>query len=275
MCIGVSPFPDQVRFSRPRHLPGLELVAARYERRAFPPHVHEEYVVGAMTMGAEVLTIRGESRIAAAGDLILIGPGEAHSNEGAGSEAFAYAVIYIPAPLIEQAWRDLGGDARPFERFREPVARNAALHRLLVRTHAMLARSPDALEQQSGFLLLLSSLFMSQRLFVEAPVPAEHRKVVLARDYVDAHFKAGVPLAELAAVAGLSPFHLLRSFHSRIGLPPAAYQTQLRIAEAKKLLRAGCGIAEAAAETGFADQSHLNRHFQRIVGTTPGRYAQQ
>jgi AraC-like DNA-binding protein len=41
---------------------------------------------------------------------------------------------------------------------------------------------------------------------------------------------------------------------------------------ARDLLRSGVPIAEAALRTGFVDQSHLNRHFKRIIGVTPGQY---
>jgi AraC-like DNA-binding protein len=70
----------------------------------------------------------------------------------------------------------------------------------------------------------------------------------------------------------LSPFHLLRVFRAAVGLPPHAYQIQLRVARAKELLRAGMPIAAVAVEVGFVDQSHLTRHFKRLVGVPPGRY---
>jgi AraC-like DNA-binding protein len=38
------------------------------------------------------------------------------------------------------------------------------------------------------------------------------------------------------------------------------------------MIAAGTRPADAAAAVGFADQSHLNRHFKRILGITPGRY---
>lgn len=266
-----------MRFTRPAHIAGLELVSARYQGRAFPTHVHEEYVVGAMTLGTEALSIRGETHVASRGDLILIEPGEAHSNCAAGTGAFAYAVMYIPARSMKQAVCDLtGSDQAALPRFRAPTPHLAALHRQLVRTHARLTSSPDALEQESTFLLFLSQLLDSQQLNSNSPAAGpEHGKVSRARSYIDARFRDSVSLRELAAVAGLSPYHLLRSFKSQVGLPPAAYQTQLRIAEAKRLLRGGGGIAETATELGFTDQSHLSRHFQRIVGASPGQYAQQ
>jgi AraC-like DNA-binding protein len=57
-----------------------------------------------------------------------------------------------------------------------------------------------------------------------------------------------------------------------MGLAPYEYILAARIEECRKLLSAGISIAEAAARTGFCDQSHLNRHFKRIVGITPGKY---
>jgi AraC-like DNA-binding protein len=76
----------------------------------------------------------------------------------------------------------------------------------------------------------------------------------------------------LSAVAGLSSFELVRRFREQLGLTPHAFQTNLRIARARALLRAGEPIARVAAACGFADQPHLTRTFKRAVGVTPGRF---
>lgn len=237
-------------------------------------HAHEEWVVAAMVTGAEVLTTRRGSLVVAAGDLILLPPGEAHSNHGAGTAAFGYSVMYIPERLIDQVLADPRRGTRSFK-VDGPVARHRSLHRKVLRTYTRLINSSDPLDQQSQFLLLLSDLVGSGDAERTRNMAAAPRKIELARAYIESHFRDSLPLGKLAEMASLSPYHLLRSFRSQVGLPPASYQTQLRIAEAKRLLREGCSIAEAAAEVGFADQSHLTRHFQRLVGTTPGRYAQQ
>ncbi len=65
----------------------------------------------------------------------------------------------------------------------------------------------------------------------------------------------------------------LRVFCKQVGLPPHAYLVQTRVARAKVLLSMRLPIAQVAADTGFTDQSHLNRHFKRIVGVTPRQYA--
>lgn len=82
-----------------------------------------------------------------------------------------------------------------------------------------------------------------------------------------------VTLDDLAAHADLDKFHLCRAFRAQVGLPPHAYLTRLRIMRAKDLLAAGRKPSEIALQVGFYDQSQLNRHFRRIVGTTPGQYA--
>lgn len=80
-------------------------------------------------------------------------------------------------------------------------------------------------------------------------------------------------LPELAQACGVDLYALHRAFTRAEGLPPHAYQTHLRLRRAKALLRAGASPTEAALEAGFCDQSHLNRHFARLVGLTPAQYA--
>jgi AraC-like DNA-binding protein len=268
---------DNVRFYRSPHIDGLELVTARYRRRAFPRHWHEEYVMGAMTAGAEKLAIRGGEQVVGRGCLILIEPGEPHANAAVDDHPFGYAVVYLPVPLMAgfiRAEAAVGDGLGVRFAHSAPYAPDAS--RILVRAHARLIASESPLDQESVLVELLSALMRGGHIN-EAPVPAAvaRQAVREARDHIDGHFCEPVSLCDLADLTGASPFHLLRSFRSHVGLPPAAYQNQLRIEQAKRLLRTGHGIADTAAAVGFSDQSHLTRHFQRIVGTTPGRYLAQ
>jgi AraC-like DNA-binding protein len=82
-----------------------------------------------------------------------------------------------------------------------------------------------------------------------------------------------IDLDTLAQRAGLSRFQALRAFKRRYGLPPHAYQICLRISQARQMLVDGAPAVDVAAHCGFADQSHLNRHFKRLLGVTPMQYA--
>lgn len=98
--------------------------------------------------------------------------------------------------------------------------------------------------------------------------------VEAVRRHLCDHVADPVRLDDLARLAGRSRCHLLRMFQQVTGLPPHAYQTQLRVEAAKGLLAAGHAITQVAAETGFSDQSHFSRVFRDLTGATPRQYQQ-
>ena len=83
---------------------------------------------------------------------------------------------------------------------------------------------------------------------------------------------AGRSSDELEAISGLDRFTLARQFRLRFGTSPHRYLTMRRVAAGRRLLASGQAIADVAAETGFADQSHFHRHFLKTFGMTPGRW---
>lgn len=100
-----------------------------------------------------------------------------------------------------------------------------------------------------------------------------HAALRRARDLLEARFNEPVTLAELAEVAHLSRFHLVRSFTQEFGIPPHAYQIHLRIERARGSLQAGLHSGQVASLVGFSDQSHFARHFKKIMLVTPSEYA--
>jgi AraC family transcriptional regulator len=79
-----------------------------------------------------------------------------------------------------------------------------------------------------------------------------------------------VPLADLAALAGLSVSQFSRQFKARTGLPPHRFLLRLRVEQAGLLLRTGTDpIAEIAVRCGFSHQEHLTRVLRAQLGTTP------
>jgi AraC family transcriptional regulator len=108
----------------------------------------------------------------------------------------------------------------------------------------------------------------------EAPT-TQPRAVKQALEFIHANYTSDVSLNEIAKAASLSPFHLARLFKQSLGVSPHQYLIQLRVNSARSLLSAGSGersLAELASAVGFADQSHLTRHFKRIVGVTPRQF---
>ncbi|MGC3029393.1 helix-turn-helix domain-containing protein, partial [Burkholderia sp. DN3021] len=108
----------------------------------------------------------------------------------------------------------------------------------------------------------------------DGPGAGVARAIRVPGDGLDAAPAAPVSLAELADLSGVSRFQLLRGFARELGITPHAYLIQSRARLARALLANGLPIADAAAEAGFADQSHLTRAFARQFGITPGRFTQ-
>lgn len=91
-----------------------------------------------------------------------------------------------------------------------------------------------------------------------------------AIDYVGDNLEKDLKLAEIAGAAHMSPYHFSRLFKESTGLTPHQYVIERRIQRAKELLRGTTlPIAEIALSCGFANQSHLNRHFKRLLGVRP------
>jgi AraC-like DNA-binding protein len=79
-------------------------------------------------------------------------------------------------------------------------------------------------------------------------------------------------LRELARVAGLSPYHLLRVFRERFGETPQACLTRRRIERAKAALRAGQSVTDACLDVGFSSVGSFSALFRRMVGVSPSEY---
>jgi AraC-like DNA-binding protein len=262
---------DVARFSRPAHLPGVELVSVSYARRDFPVHAHPEYVIGAVVGGIEQLRVRGESHRLGIGSTLFLQPDEPHSNAGIGSEPLRYRVFYIPAEAMAR-WLP---DETELPGFLHPASASPTLFNLLTGAHRRLRQSDDPLEQEETLAEIAAALTSDEVGRTELRRREFRAEVGRAKAFLESYHAEPFRLSDLAEIAGLSPFHLLRSFRREVGLTPLAYRNQCRVAEARRLLKEGKPIAEIALDVGFADQSHLTRHFQRIVGVSPGRYREQ
>ncbi|BDI30742.1 hypothetical protein CCAX7_27930 [Capsulimonas corticalis] len=100
--------------------------------------------------------------------------------------------------------------------------------------------------------------------------PSRLRRVL---DFMQDHLDQEITLAQAAEVAGISPYYFARLFRQSTGLSPHQHLIERRVERAKEMLAAGgVSVGETAVAVGFSDQSHLARHFKRLVGVTPSRF---
>lgn len=101
---------------------------------------------------------------------------------------------------------------------------------------------------------------------------AQHWRLRRALALMQTDFSSKLSVEQLARAVGLSPFHFSRLFHAAIGKSPHQFLLGLRLNHARLLLSTAGeerSIAEVAAQSGFADQTHLARHFRRAYGLSP------
>jgi AraC-like DNA-binding protein len=259
----------KVTFELLPHLDDLKLMHIADVTHDYPRHLHEELCIAAIHRGTEIHICRGKSYQAVAGDLLLLNAEEAHASR---SIAVEYKSVQINPRSFARLLSDGITNNPPC--FADPVVRDPELFQMFARLYSTLQSNCTPLEQEAELVTAVDTLGnrLGKKRVDCSTTAIEPLSVKKVRDYLRAHYSENVSLSQLAAIAGLSPFHLVRVFRYRIGVPPHEYQTQLRITRAQQMMRAGSSIAEAAMDSGFFDQSHLSRNFKRITGLTPRTY---
>ncbi|MBF6137699.1 helix-turn-helix transcriptional regulator [Nocardia otitidiscaviarum] len=94
-----------------------------------------------------------------------------------------------------------------------------------------------------------------------------------ARDLADRNYAEPLDLDGLAAAAGVSKYHFLRSFAATYGKTPAVYLAERRIERAQDLLRAtNVTVTEACMLVGYSSLGSFSRKFTELVGLSPSDY---
>jgi AraC-like DNA-binding protein len=248
---------------------GVELLRARYAAHRYDPHIHVTYAFGLVEGGRQTFACRGERFYSSGGSIFAINPGDAHDGAPADERGFVYRMIYVERATVGAYLGDGSGDAA-LPLFRTPMFFDARIAHLLASAHNAFAEPAPALEREhhlSAFLLALA-----RRSAMSSAANAVNPALARVRDYLHEHYRDDVSLSTLAGIAVWGRHYLTRSFTRAYGLAPHRYLTHLRLNEARRLLRAGHKIADAAAAVGFSDQSHLHRRFKRAFGITPRQF---
>jgi AraC-like DNA-binding protein len=197
---------------------------------------------------------------------------------------YIFRGLRIDLDLLKQVATEVAGRETALPFFSLPLVDDRDLTDQIVRVHQALSQPISQLEQQTLILDFLARLILrcAAAPICIAKLGKERQPVERVRAYIAENYDREISLEELSRVANLSSFHLNRSFSKTFGMPPHAYQIQVRIIRAKRLLgkdwsitsRRGSANERVVSETGFASQSHFGLHFKRLVCITPKQYIQ-
>ncbi|WP_324783528.1 AraC family transcriptional regulator [Streptomyces sp. H51] len=250
---------------RPR-VPGVvEVFHAHFTEYAYPMHVHEAWTLLIVDDGAVRYDLDRHEHGTPHDTVSLLPPHVPHNGSPATPHGFRKRVLYLDGSRLGA---DLIGPAVDSPDLRDPVLRLR-----VGQLHTALARPGDELEADSRLTLIGDRLRAHLRPGAVAETP--RRDPALARrlrELLDERVVEGLTLDEAAALLHAHRAHLVRAFSSAYGIAPHQYLMSRRVGRARRLLLDGRPPGEVAALTGFYDQSHLTRHFRRLVGVPPGRY---
>ena len=254
---------ELVRSWRP-DVPGIaEVLHARFVGHAYPLHTHDTWTLLLVDSGAVRYDL--DHRAHGTGSLVtLLPPHVPHDGRAATSSGFRKRVVYLEGSAIPA---ELAGRAADRPEVPDPGFTTA-----LRELHPLLLEPSEDFAVEARTAVLVEALTAHLR---RTP-PVSVRDVPLARrvrSLLDDHVVDGITLASVAGGLGVSAAHVVRTFTREVGMPPHAYLTSRRVDLARRLLLTGHRPAEVAVLAGFHDQSHLTRHFRRVLGTTPGRFS--
>ena len=265
--------PDSARLWKTT-LPGIELFEARLHQHRFGKHFHEAYTIGFNERGQGCCQHRGENRVLGSGSFNLINPGDIHTGQVASPRGWSFRNIYIEFSQIETLLAQLDWPQNTLPYFKEPSLQELSLQPIFYELFNGLTTPDSALKQQSLLLDLLSQLFQltAEKSISPRPTKPESAAVARIRTYLQECYSDNISLDELAQLANLSPYYLIRCFRQQVGCAPHQYQSHWQLMQAKRALQTGQSLAAIATSHGFYDQSHFNRVFKKTYGVTPGQY---
>jgi len=247
-------------------VPGIaEVFHARFTDHAYPVHAHHTWTLLVVDQGVIRYDLHRHEHGALRTAVTLLPPHVAHTGRSATEHGFRKRVLYLDADVLGL---DLTGAA-----VAAPTMDDALLRNRIDQLHRSLDRPGSALEAESRLALIGDRIRLHLRADHAAPETDPPRLAGDLRDLLDERLASGITLRTAADILHAHPAHLVRSFTAAFGLPPHRYLTGRRVEAARRRLLDGEPIATVATAVGFHDQAHLHRHFTRLVGTTPRRFA--
>jgi len=241
-----------------------EVLHARFEEHAYPPHTHDTWTVLLIDDGAVDYSLDRSPHRAAPASVTLLPPHVPHDGRSAErGRFFRKRVLYLAPEWLPP--ESVGAAVR------NPSTASSTVLRTLHQIHRTVLTPSSALEAEGAVWMLgdhVRAAFGST-----PPTTSDNPLARRLRSLLDDHLTDSLTIEGAAVSLRTHPAHLTRAFSLAYGISPHRYLVGRRIDLARQLLLAGHSAASAAARSGFHDQSHLTRHFKRTLGTTPGAFA--
>ena len=255
---------------------GMDVLRAHCLDYRYPPHTHDCFVVAAFKAGAQKHRIARHHGIAYPGTVMIIPPGEVHTGESMQrDQGWTYSAFYPSQDNLERISAELLWQERGSLDFgRSLLVEDKELADRLLRASDVAYMVQDALRRQEvvyeAMSLLIKRYGHRKSGNTRPPLQAS---ISRGLEFMNDCFKHPLRIEDISTVAGLSEFHFMRLFKSRMNMTVHQYLNNVRLESAKTMLAHGVPATAVATNVGFYDQSHFTKNFRRAFGITPNSYA--
>ena len=256
---------DRIRFGSGAN--GIERMEAHFLGQAFSPHRHDTYAIGITVAGVQTFRYRGAQRHCLPGQCHILHPDELHDGGAATDEGFGYRIIYIDPCLVQAA---LGGRPLPF--VQSPVVDASFLPEDVASNIWDIDADIDDLASTEIVVTISDLLVTAASRSLPKSAALAVARVSRVRELIAACPAERHAMAELERLCGLDRWTLARQFRTLFGTSPRRFRTLRQLDHVRRMLHGGTSLAEASVAAGFADQSHMSRHFKSAYGRTPAAW---
>ncbi len=256
-----------VRFYRDPDYPYYQVNKCIHQSHASRKHAHAELAIALVTTGSSLFRFGEKEHRIHAGQLVMIGPEFVHQCCPEEVSSWSFYMVFI-----DPAWLNIPGIQAPdrpcfvVKDLGTPQFRNLSdhfeslCHPGAAKDETLLYIIDQALCEPENTLLSLDG--------ADSGIEAAGR----VSDHIREHLADLIRLDDLAELADMDKYMLIRCFSKAFNTTPHAWQLMLRMNEARRLLENGRTIADTALSVGFYDQSHFSRLFKESFGITPKRF---
>ncbi|WP_422375721.1 AraC family transcriptional regulator [Roseibium sp.] len=251
---------------------GIERIEARFQGNGFSPHRHDTYAIGLTMAGVQTFSYRGEKRASMPGQVIVIHPDEEHDGGAGTREGLRYRMLYVAPERIAETLSAAGYAELPY--VPAPVVSDLRFRRDLADALSDIDQQLGNLKRECLIADLANCLTRHSDRGERSSRMLDWPSLKSCAEFLRENCSDMIRIEALEGLTDMDRFTLSRQFRKVHGTSPHRFLVMRRLDRAKAKLVEGAALAEVAIDSGFADQSHMTRHFKKAYGMTPGQWRQ-
>ncbi|MEH6393891.1 AraC family transcriptional regulator [Pseudoalteromonas sp.] len=269
---------NQFQYINDKTLNQFTLLDAKMTDFSYSKHAHEEYSLGVTLQGRQDFFCQRAFHKSASGGVIVFNPDDIHDGQSGVTEHLEYVMLYVHPDEFAPMFNALGYTKNTAPRVACPLLNDPVLAQQILALKQLTHSGNYTRIDGEAALFNIAHSFIKHTGCAIDPLSISSKKDTLllkAKDYIMANLANDISIDDIAAAATMSKYHFIRLFNQQFGITPHQYVLNCRINQARKYIESGLSSSRVALDAGFADNSHLNRHFKRIFGLTPKQYQRQ